>query len=154
MENIANYIEQLGYTVEEQGTINKFLIVFDDGMPLGFILSDLSVRLTGDLQDDRLEKIIKFVDDNKQFDSVGVSEFLLIKYRQHQLTTRFDAKNNTVKYTSYIVDDKGEVKTIEYQDEQKAIYGFCTSTGMIDFKDLGKNKMSLKEKVGHMLLKN
>ncbi len=48
LEQIASYLEKLGYTTEEQGTIEKYLVVFRSGKPLGFILSDCSMRLVTD----------------------------------------------------------------------------------------------------------
>lgn len=126
IEQIISYLEKLGYTVEEQGNLAKYLVVFKAGRPIGFVFPDLTVKLvTGTGEQDNIEKIIDFINQNKGLESAGKSEFLLASFRGNQLTTFFDVKSMCAKYASYIVGNTGETKSIIYENHSKAI--FCAS---------------------------
>ena len=47
-QKIIAYLEKLGFTVEEQGRLEKYLVVIKSNRPVGFIMADLSVRLVPD----------------------------------------------------------------------------------------------------------
>jgi hypothetical protein len=150
MEKIISYLEKLGFTVEEQGKLAKYLVVFKAGLPIGFILPDLTVKLiSGVGEQNNIEEIIKFINSNKELDSVGASEFLLASYRGNQMTTFYDVKSMHVKFTTYIRDGvTGEVATKVYENYESAVFFFVSQTNMIDLNTLRtSNRESLGERI-------
>jgi hypothetical protein len=138
MDKIVSYLEKLGFTVEEQGKLAKYLVVFKAGLPIGFILPDLSVKLvSGAGGQNDIEEIIKFINSNKELESVGASEFLLASYRGNQLTTFYDVKSMHVKFTTYIRDGTtGEVMNKVYENYDSAVFFFVSQTNMINLDAL------------------
>lgn len=153
-QKIISYLEKLGYTVEEQGRLEKYLVVFKDNLPVGFIMSDLSVRLISDAEgDDGIQEIIGFIQKNQNLQSIGSSEFLILDYRGNQLTTFYDDKSRTIKFASYVHDGNGEVQSVIYQSEDTAIHRFIIQTQMIDLKKFLPAKSSLKDRIRQWLIR-
>ena len=153
-QKIISYLEKLGYTVEEQGRLEKYLVVFKDNHPVGFIMSDFSVRLVSDAEgDDGIQEIIGFIQKNQGLQSVGSSEFLILEYRGSQITTFYNDKSRTIKFASYIHDGNGELQNAVYQSEEAAILRFVVQTRMIDLKKLLPAKNSLKDRIRQWLIR-
>ena len=154
LQKIISYLEKLGYTVEEQGRIEKYLVVFKDNHPVGFIMSDLSVRLVSDAEgNDSIQEIIGFIQKNQNFKSVGSSEFLILDYRGDYVTTFYDDKARMIKFASYIHDGNGEVQSAVYQSEEAAKCRFNVQTQMIDMKKFLPPKNSLKDRIRQRLIR-
>ena len=152
-QKIIAYLEKLGYTVEEQGRLEKYLVVFKSNRPVGFIMADLSVRLVPDFDDNgNIQQIIGFIQKNQDLQIIGGSEFLLISFRGYQLTTFFDEKAMSVKFASYIHGGNGEVQTAIYSSYDTAIYRFVTQTQMFDIKKYLAPKMTFKERIRKRLI--
>lgn len=136
LEQIAAYLEKLGYTAEKQGTLEKYLVVFLEGHPIGFILSDSSVRLVAGAEGaESIKEILGFIKKNQDLQCVGKSEFLLASYRRNQLTTYYDGKDRLIRYAVYIHDDAaGEGSSTVYESYDDAAYRFMTLSHMIDLK--------------------
>lgn len=154
LEQIAAYLEKLGYTTEEQGTIEKYLIVFQKGKPLGFILSDCSVCLVSDMQEsDGIRDAIAFLKKNQSLKAVGNGEFLLGSYRQNQITTFYDVKNRLVRFAVYLLNNEtGEVGNTVYESEDTAMYRFITESGMFDVKKYLPKQRSFADRIREKLL--
>lgn len=153
MDKIVIYLEKLGYTVEEQGKVEKYLVVFKDGLPLGFILQDLTVKLVSDAEKHNdIQKIISFVNQNNNLSAVGASEFLLLSFKGNQLTNYFDVNSMEPHYVTYIHDGTGEVRNTVYNDYDTAIYTFVTQTQMIDLKKFSARKVTVGERIRNKLL--
>lgn len=137
-QKLIDYLSKLGYTVEEQGKLEKYLVVFRSGRPLGFILSDFSVRLVADADGkDNIVEIIQFVKKNQNLPITGGSEFQIADYRGNKLTTFFDPKTMLTKYTTYILDpETGETASTVYESPETAAFRFVTQTGFVDMKKL------------------
>ena len=155
LEQIASYLEKLGYTTEEQGTIEKYLVVFRSGKPLGFILSDCSMRLVSDVEGtDGIRDAIAFLQKNQYLQPVGNGEFLLARYRQDQMTTYFDMKDRLVRYAVYLVDkNTGEAANTIYESYDDAAYRFITDSRMADLKKYLPQKKSFSERIREKLLR-
>lgn len=153
MEKIVSYLEKLGYTVEEQGGIAKYLVVFKDGLPIGFIMPDLSVRLISGADDNHdIAKIVDFVRRNSTLQSVGTSEFLLAVFKGSQLTTFYDAKSQSVSYAVYISNPEGEVQSHRYDQYDTAAYLFATQSGLIRPEQLKAHRLTIGDRLrGKML---
>ncbi|HEX3016250.1 MAG TPA: hypothetical protein VHP31_00145 [Caproicibacter sp.] len=154
LEQIAAYLEKLGYTTEEQGSIEKYLVVFKDGKPLGFILSDCSVRVVSDAEGTGdVEEAIGFLQKNRDLQSVGNGEFLLAHYRKDQMTTFFDVKNHLVRYAVYLVDgNTGEADSTIFESYDAAAYCFVTQSRMIDLNRYLPRQKHLSERIREKLL--
>lgn len=154
-QKIIAYLEKLGYTVEEQGRLEKYLIVFKEGKPLGFILSDLSVKLVSDAEGcEHISEILDFIRKNQDLQSVGSSEFLIGEYRGNQITTFYDEKTMLVRFATYIHDcDTGEVHNAVYDSEEAADYHFITQTKILDIRKFMPVKRSLKERIRLRLIR-
>ncbi|QAT49147.1 hypothetical protein EQM14_04800 [Caproiciproducens sp. NJN-50] len=137
-QKLIAYLSGLGYTVEEQGKLEKYLVVFRSGRPLGLILSDLSVRMIADAEGkENIAEMIRFMKKNQSLPNVGGSEFQIACYRGNQLTTFFDPKTMLIKYTTYILDPKtGETASTIYESPETAAFRFVTQTGFVDVKRL------------------
>ncbi len=155
LEQVAAYLEKLGYTTEEQGTIEKYLVVFQSGKPFGFILSDCSVHLVADAEGiDNICDAISFLQKNGDLQPVGNGEFLLARYRQDQMTTYYDMKDRLIRYAVYLVDgDSGEVGNTVYESYDDAVYRFITGSGMADLKRYLPQKKSFSERIREKLLR-
>lgn len=155
LTKIAAYLEKLGYTAEEQGSIEKYLVVFKSGRPLGFILSDLSARLVADVKDTgNITDILNFLKKNRGRQSVGNGEFLLGLFCENKLTTFYDEKDRMVRYATYILDvQTGEVASTIFESYDDAAYRFVTQSHMIDFKKYLPKRDSFSEKVRKRIIK-
>lgn len=155
LEQIAAYLKNIGYTVEEQGRIEKYLVVFRAGRPVGFILSDLSVKLVTDAEgQEALKKMIEFVRVNQNNQSVGKGEYVQLNYCGHRLTAFFSQKAMSVQYAAYIRDDEtGEVHSTIYSSRDEAFYKFITQTQMIDLNRLIPAKKSFRERIRSRLIR-
>ena len=152
MDEIAAYLEKLGYAVEDQGQIKHFLLVLKDSLPVGFILPDYSVRMIEDVDDTAagvLPKVINFVKANQGLPMAGKSEYIVATYRGNQLTTFFDVNSGLVKYAVYTINqDSGEL-TIDgqpYESYDNAALAFVTVTGMIRMDELEPPKVPLNHR--------
>lgn len=141
MDQIAVYLEKLGYEVEDQGKIKRFLLVLKDGLPIGFILQDFTVKMISgeDTQKyDMLQRIVSFVRTNQHLQTAGQgnAEYIVITYRGNQLTTFFDLKTGQERYAVYIINDSGEVSSTipTFDTYDAAIREFISQTSMIDLK--------------------
>ena len=155
LEQIASYLEKLGYTTEEQGTIEKYLVVFRSGKPLGFILTDCSMRLVTDVEGaDDIRDAIAFLQRNQDLKPAGNGEFLLASYRNNQITTFYDVKDRLVRYAVYLVDrETGEVGNTVYESRDTAMYRFITDSRMADLKNYLPQKKSFSERIREKLLR-
>lgn len=151
MEQIVSYLEKLGYTVEEQGKgkIEKYLVVFKDGSPVGFILPDLTVKLvSGAGEQNNIKTIIDFINQNQGLTPVGASELLVATYKGSQLTTFFDVKAMQAAYVIYIRENSsGEVKRTKYSDFDTAVYFFLTQTQMVDLTKFTAQRESFGDRL-------
>lgn len=145
MERIAQYLEKLGYTVEEQGSILRYLILIKKGVPIGFILPDYKVSLANKDDEQEILDVINFVQQNDKLDIVAGSEYLLATYIVNRLTTFYDTKNKVVSYVSYLVDEIGTVTTETYTDKAVAVVEFVTKTGMLNIDEIKGKGLSLKD---------
>lgn len=157
MEKLVSYLETLGYTVEEQGRIQKFLIVFYQGLPVGFILPDYSVRLVTDadgMQRESLGKIVAFFQEHHNLPSVGSGEFMILNYRGNQLTVFFHPKHQRIHYASYTVSpETGETHRNLYMNYDTAIHHFIEQTQMINLHELHSlPRKTLSERFSEWLL--
>lgn len=144
MEKIVAYLEKLGYTVEEQGRLEKYLVVMKNNRPIGFILQDLTVKLVSDAgEQSNISEIINFINENQGLESVGASEFLLASYRGSQMTTYFDTDTMHPAYVTYIRSGSGEIKNTTYTNFDTAMYFFITQTNMIDLRKFAVQHESL-----------
>lgn len=152
--HLAPYLEKLGYTVEEQGSIAKYLVVFKNRLPIGFIMPDLSVRLISEAADqDNIQKIVDFVRHNSHLQSVGGSEYLLAVFKGSQLTTFYNVKNQTVSYAVYISNsESGEVKQNRYEQYDIASYFFATQSGLIRAEQLKMRHPTIGDRIRGKLL--
>ena len=139
MDQIAAYLEKLGYEVEDQGKIKHFLIVLKDGLPIGFILPDFTVKMVAgeDTQKyDMLQHIVSFVRVNQHLQTAGqgTAEYVVTTYRGSQLTTFFDLEAGHERFAFYIVNSSGEVPEVAptFDSYDDAIRDFILQTGMID----------------------
>ena len=155
LSKVAAYLEKLGYTAEEQGSIEKYLVVFKGGRPLGFILSDLSVRLVSDVRGtENIEEILSFFKKNHSRQRVGNGEFLLGLFYENKLTTFYDEKDRIVRYATYIQDvSTGEAVSTIFESYDDAVYRFVTQSHMIDFKKYLPKRDSFSEKVRKRIIK-
>jgi hypothetical protein len=155
LAKVSAYLEKLGYTSEEQGSLEKYLVVFKDGHPLGFILSDLSVRLVSDVKGaENISEILNFLKKNRDRQSVGNGEFLLGLFCDNKLTTFYDEKDRMVRYATYIFDEKtGEVSSTIFESYDDAAYRFVTQSHMIDFKKYLPKRDSFSEKIRKRIIK-
>ncbi|WP_042435682.1 hypothetical protein [Faecalispora jeddahensis] len=157
MEKLVSYLETLGYTVEEQGRIQKFLIVFYQGLPVGFILPDFSVRLVTDadgVQRESLGKIVAFFQEHNNLPSVGSGEFMILNYRGNQLTVFFHPKHQRIQYASYTVSpETGETQRNLYMNYDTAIHHFIEQTHMINLHEpYSLPRKTLSERFSEWLL--
>ena len=154
MDKIVAYLEKLGYSVEEQGKIEKYLVVFKEGRPIGFILNDLTVKLISDAgEQNDIRKIIEFLDCNQGLDSVGASEFQLANFKGSQMTTYFDVKSMRPAFAIYLRGaDTGEVKSSTYNDFDTAVYSFVTKTQMIDLSKFSAQRESFGDRMRTRLI--
>lgn len=154
MEKIVSYLEKLGYIVEEQGRIEKYLVVFKGKQPIGFILPDLTVKLvSGYESQDNIQAVVDFLNDNQGLESVGASELLLAGYRGSQLTTYFDVKSMLPLFVCYIRNlDTGEVITSTHRDADTAILAFVTQAHMIDLSKFTASKETFGDRIRGRLL--
>jgi hypothetical protein len=153
MEKIVAYLEKLGYTVEEQGKLEKYLVVFKNNRPIGFILPDLTVKLVSDAgEQNNIREIIDYVNKNQGLESVGASEFLLASYRGSQMTTFFDTGTMHPAYVTYVRTNTGEVKNTTYKDFDTAMYFFITQTQMIDLRKFAVQHESLSVRLRTWLI--
>lgn len=132
MEQIAAYLEALGYQVEEQGKIKRFLTILKDGLPVGFILPDFSVR-TMDSQDDKLAEIVRFVQENQNLPIAGAGrqEYIIANFRASKLTTFYDTDLLKPRYNLYIEKEDGSIATPPpYDSYHAAMAEFLTATGI------------------------
>ena len=140
LEKVVIYLEKLGYTVEEQGKIQKYLIVFRAGLPIGFILMDMTVKLVADAdeqQEQCLKNVIAFVNENKDLMGVGNSEYLLVDYKGNRLTTFYDINSMSAQFVSYVHSDStGEVVSTAFSNYDTAIYNFVAATKMMNLDAL------------------
>ena len=155
LEQIANYLEKIGYTAEQQGSIEKYLVVFLKGRPLGFILADGSVRLVSGAEGaDDIRQILAFLDKNKNLKNVGNGELLVGEYRGHQLTTFYDVKDRMERFAVYIREDDGKVGSTIFDSEEKASYRFITQSRMFDLKKYLPRKESFMNRVRAGLIRH
>lgn len=154
MERIVSYLEKLGYTVEEQGKIEKFLVVFKAGQPIGFILQDLTVKLvSGSDTTNNIQAVIDYLIENQGLDNVGAKELLLCSYRGSQLTTYFDTDEMKPCYVCYVRNsDTGEVKSSIYQEEDTAAYMFISQTKMLDLRKFTAQQETFGDRVRNRLI--
>ena len=154
MEKIVSYLEKLGYTVEEQGTLVKYLVVFKDGLPIGFIMPDLSVKLvTGAGEQQDLNQVIAFVTENKDLPEVGGSEYLVASYRSNQLTTFYDVKTMNEAFAIYVHDGQGHKANYIYKNYDAAVYDFVNLSGMMDLtKFQSRKRQTLGQRFRNWLL--
>lgn len=140
MEQLVLYLETIGYTIEEQGKVQKYLIVFYDGLPVGFILPDFSIRLVTDADgahQKALPQILAFFGEHKDLPTVGNGEFLLVNYRGSQLTAFYHTKHKKIQFASYVIlNETGEVQKTLYTDYQVAIKNFVQQSHMIELQEL------------------
>ncbi len=154
MEKIVSYLEKLGYVVEEQGKLEKYLVVFKENRPIGFILPDLTVKLISDAgEHNDIRKIIEFLNQNQGLDRVGASEFLLANFKGSQMTTYFDVKSMRPVFVMYLRGtDTGEVKSFTYDDFDTAIYSFVAQTQMIDPHKFSVQRESFGDRIRTRLI--
>ncbi len=155
LEQIVSYLKKLGYTAEEQGSIEKYLIVFQKGKPLGFILSDGTLRLVSDVEGaDGVRDAIRFLQENRDLRPAGNGEFLLASYRQNQVTVYYDVRDRIVRYSVCLVDtDTGEVRREVFESKDTAMGRFAAETGMFPSGGLSARKQSLSERLREKLLR-
>jgi len=154
MERIVSYLEKLGYTVEEQGKIEKYLVVFKAGQPVGFILQDLTVKLvSGSETMDNIQAVIDYLNENEGLEYVGASELLIASYKGSRLTTYFDVKEMKPWYVCYIRSmDTGEVVNSTYADRDTAAYMFITQTKMLDLRKFTAQQESFSGRMRNRLI--
>lgn len=155
LEQIANYLEKIGYTAEQQGSIEKYLVVFLKGRPLGFVLSDGSVQMVSGAEGaDSIQDILNFLKKNENLQSMGKGEFLLASYRSDRLTTFYDGKDKIVRYVSYIHNGStGEVNSTIYESYDDAVFRFVKGSGMINFKKYLPRKESFADRTRERLIR-
>ena len=154
LEEIASYLEKLGYTSEEQGGIEKYLVVCQKGRPLGFILSDGSLCLVEDAEGaEGVRDAIGFLQKNRGLQPVGNGEFLVSSHRRDQLTTFYDVGAKREMFATYLVDkESGEVRHTVYQSCEDAEYHFVTESGQINLSQYLPRKKGLSERMREKLL--
>lgn len=152
MERVADYLEKLGFTVEEQGTIAKYLIIFKAGMPIGFILADYTVSLVSNEDETEIKKVINFVNDNSYLELVGGSEYLLATFIANKITTYYDVTQKAICYVCYLVDENGCVNTQKFYDKNMALLNFVKKTKMLNPDDIKKNGVSFKDSMLNKLI--
>ncbi|HCC02411.1 MAG TPA: hypothetical protein DEP60_06885 [Ruminococcaceae bacterium] len=147
MDQIAAYLEKLGYEVEDQGKIKRFLLVLKDGLPIGFILSDFTVKMIAGEEAQKaseLNKIVAFVKANQHSETAGhnSAEYIMVTYRGNQLTTFYDLEAEKSRYAIYIIDKNGEVSDTPplFDSYKAAMHEFILQTGMIDLKAVFKKE--------------
>lgn len=105
MEQLAAFLRQAGYTVWKGGTkhfSSEFLTVLKDAYPIGFILSDYSVRTTSPESQMILNGLVAFWKTNHTAPLRGQSEFLVLFWQRNEITTNFDFQTGQEIYTLYI----------------------------------------------------
>lgn len=138
LQRIVLYLEKIGYSIEETGSLAKFLVIFRDGVPMGFILPDLTVSLVEKENEDLLNLLVTFIRSNDGLDLVAGSEYLLSHYGSHKLTTYFDIESKQAKYACYIASD-GEVSHTVFDSPHDAGIQFAVLSGLVDPSALRNN---------------
>ena len=146
MEHVASYLEKLGYTIEEQGSISKYLVIFKEGMPLGFLMPDFTLSLVNTTDEELLNNIISFVKENDNSEIVSGHEYLVSSYRHHKLTTYYDTQLRMPCFATYIVStDDGTVTVQAYTDIDIAKNDFLIKSHFLSKQHLKNNKITLKK---------
>lgn len=154
LEEITAYLEKMGYTSEEQGSIEKYLVVFREGKPLGFILSDCSLRLVTDAKGaEGVRGAVAFFQKNRNLKPVGNGEFLVSLHRGNQVTTFYDMKNRHEMFAVYLEDkNNGETSNTIFETADDAEYYFIQESHQIDLNRYLPRKESLSERLRGKLL--
>lgn len=150
---ISEFLEKLGYTVEEQGRISKYLVISKDG-PIGFLMPDLSVKLVPGENQEGISRVITFFKKNHSLQSTGIGEFILATFRGSQLTTFYDTKLNQVRYSVYVMDANGTVETSVYESYDMAAIHFVTQTNLVDLRRLTPKHVGLRSRLRARLLRH
>lgn len=153
MERIAIYLEKLGYTIEEQGSIARYLVIFKSGVPVGFIMPDHTMSLVNKEAEASLSEVIKFVTENLNLELVAGAEYLVATYKGSKLTTYYDVEQNLVSYASYIVDKNGEIETQLYFDLYTATIDFATKSQMLNPHDIKHSGIGFKDNLINKIVK-
>lgn len=150
MEKITAYLENLGYTVLEQGKLGKFCTILKDGMPLGFLLSDLTLQVISGTECGPLQAALSFEKENGELEPVGKGEYLLAQYRQQKLTTFFDLETQKPNFVVYL-----DGRSVPFDKEEDARYHFATRSGLMP-EESAKERTSwlyrLRERIIRYLL--
>lgn len=153
LDQAAAYLEKLGYTVEKQGNLEKYLVVFQKGRPLGFVLSNGSVRLvSGEKDIDRIHKVLQFLEKNSRYEIVGNGEFLIGNIMGNQMTTFYDNEEQIVRYAVYLHDENGEFNSTLFHSKEEAVYHFIMESQLIDLKTLLPRQESLMNRARSRLI--
>ncbi len=152
MDKIAIYLEKLGYTIEEQGTISHYLVIFKDGIPIGFLMQDCTLSLVNKNDEAGLVDVINFVKEHSNLEIVAGHEYLLATYKANKLTTYYDTKLRKVCYATYIVHDGDDVKSQTYTNSYSAVMDFVVQSDMLQSGDLKRNHENMKDKIINKLI--
>lgn len=155
MEKIVHYLERIGFTVTEQGSLaNKYIVILKDNKPIGFIFADMGISLTDKSMEQDIQGLVEFINANNSLQLVGDGEYLIATYMHNNLTTYYDHESRTAKFLVRIVDDMGIVSDYTYADVSKASLDFVVKSELISSEDLRVvDKASLTDKLIKKLIK-
>lgn len=105
MEQLAEFLRQMGYTVTKGGTehfSSEFLAILKEAQPIGFILADYSALTTSDETRKLLSDLAAFWKANSKAPGRGKSEFLILYWKENEITTNFDVQAGQELYNLYL----------------------------------------------------
>lgn len=156
MEKIVHYLERIGFTVTEQGSLaNKYIVILKDQKPIGFIFADMGISLTDKSMEQDIQSLIDFINANSSLQLVGDGEYLIATYLHNTLTTYYDHESRTAKWMVRIVDDMGIVSDYTYSDVSKANLDFVVKSELISADNLKViDNTSLSKKIIKKIIKH